>query len=173
MVYYLPACSGTFGRIEAYQIVCCVTLPRNKPRHMRSAWLRRQGVFRPEIITFYLIYNTRLINLICQSVISIYFNAMSAMPSYRGGYAPRGGRGGWNGSFSKSKKPFVKPDIKKNPLGQLLQTIKIADLKEGSITTLPGGSITDLRYIASYNWRSDTSAAILIPGRLFFDVFWC
>ncbi|KAH5416795.1 hypothetical protein HBI82_136560 [Parastagonospora nodorum] len=90
---------------------------------------------------------------------------MSAMPSYRGGYAPRGSRGGWNGSFSKSKKPFVKPDIEKNPLGQLLQTIKIADLKEGSITTLPGGSITDLCYIASYNWRSDTSAAILIPGK--------
>ena len=60
----------------------------------------------------------------------------------------------------------MKPDIEKNPLGQLLQTIKTADLKDGSIATLPGGSITDVRYIASYNWRSDASAAILVPGGL-------
>ncbi|OAK97804.1 hypothetical protein IQ06DRAFT_227647 [Phaeosphaeriaceae sp. SRC1lsM3a] len=90
---------------------------------------------------------------------------MSSMSSFRGGYAPRRGRGGWNKSFSKPKNQGVKPDLVKNPLGELLETVSISDLGLGTTKTTTHGSISDLKYVASYNWRSDAVPTILVPGK--------
>jgi hypothetical protein len=91
---------------------------------------------------------------------------MSSMSSFRGGYAPRRGRGGWNNFSSKPKKQGEKPDIVKNPLGELIETLSIADLKlRTNDAAVTQGTISDLKYVASYNWRNDTSPTILVPGR--------
>jgi hypothetical protein len=87
------------------------------------------------------------------------------MSFLRGGYAPRGNRGGRNTHFYKQKKEPEKPDIKRNPLGEHLKTITNSDLEaEATTFSTERTSISDLRYVASYNWRDDTSASILVPG---------
>ncbi|KAF2030477.1 hypothetical protein EK21DRAFT_100357 [Setomelanomma holmii] len=89
---------------------------------------------------------------------------MSSMPSFRGGHAPRRGRGGWTKPFAKSKRDSVKPDIDKHPLGKLLKTFKLSDLHFTAGASV-GPAITDLQYVTSYNWRNNTSHAILVPGK--------
>jgi hypothetical protein len=90
------------------------------------------------------------------------------MPSFRGGYAPRRGRGGWNKPFLKTKREFTKPDVEKKPLGQLLRTIRNSNLGTGNagsfVATPISDPISDLQYIASYNWRDDGSTTIIVPG---------
>jgi hypothetical protein len=92
---------------------------------------------------------------------------MSSTSSLRGGYAPRRGRGGWNKPFTKPRNDFVKPDTDKIPLGKLLKIISNSDLKDYSDAAHTGELISDIRYIASYNWRSDTSTTIIVPGMSF------
>jgi hypothetical protein len=89
---------------------------------------------------------------------------MSSMSSFRGGYTPRRGRGGWNKPFTKPRKDVAKPDTDKNPLGELLKSISNSDLKLDGYSVHSKEPISDLRYIASYNWRSDSSATIIVPG---------
>lgn len=97
---------------------------------------------------------------------------MSSMSSFRGGYAPRRGRGGWNkSSFSKPQKRGVEPDIVKNPLGELLETVSISDLKLESNVSNTQGAIFDLKYVASYNWRNDATPTILVPGKSSLNMF--
>ncbi|KAF2820346.1 hypothetical protein CC86DRAFT_305106 [Ophiobolus disseminans] len=91
---------------------------------------------------------------------------MSSMSSFRGGYAPRRGRGGWSKTpFVKQKREHTKPDTNKHPLGELLKTIENSDLKSQP-SALPADALTsDVRYVASYNWRNDVGATILVPGK--------
>lgn len=91
---------------------------------------------------------------------------MSLTPSYRSGFAQRGSRQGWNKSFPNAKRDTVKPDIHKNPLGEHLKTFENSELEVDSNTTFVDTAVSDLRYVASYNWRSGDSATILVPGEL-------
>jgi hypothetical protein len=84
--------------------------------------------------------------------------------SFRGGYAPRRGRGGWNKPFIKWTREHIKPDIQKNPLGYLLKTLNNSDLKMDSVTSFSDTPISDLQYIASYNWREEGLNTIIVPG---------
>ncbi|KAH7390935.1 hypothetical protein DE146DRAFT_147938 [Phaeosphaeria sp. MPI-PUGE-AT-0046c] len=91
---------------------------------------------------------------------------MSSMSAFRGGYAPRRGRGrgGWKqSSFSRPKKRGVEPDLVKNPLGELLETVSIPRLQ--IVDPAAHGSISDVKYIASYNWHTDAVPTILVPGK--------
>jgi hypothetical protein len=90
---------------------------------------------------------------------------MSSMSSHRGGYAPRRGRGGWSKPFVKSQRETVQPDTVRRPLGELLETLKIPDLTLASDTNAKYKTISELRYVASYNWRSDSSTTIIVPGK--------
>ncbi|KAH8692474.1 hypothetical protein GQ44DRAFT_832853 [Phaeosphaeriaceae sp. PMI808] len=90
---------------------------------------------------------------------------MSSMPSFRGGYAPRRGRGGWSKPFVKPNREYTKPDIEKQPLGQLLRTIDKVNLKGNPAQPFGDTPISELRYVASYNWRNDNSTTILVPGK--------
>jgi hypothetical protein len=90
---------------------------------------------------------------------------MSSISSLRGGYAQRRGRGGGNKPFTKSQREVVKPDTEKHPLGELLKSFSKADLKVDSNNAHKKESISGLRYIASYNWRSDSSTTIIVPGK--------
>jgi hypothetical protein len=92
------------------------------------------------------------------------------MSSMRGGYAPRGHRGGRYTPFYKQKKEPEKPDIKRNPLGEHLKTLRNSDLEAEATKLATDTSISDLRYVASYNWRNDDSTAILVPGESVFSV---
>jgi hypothetical protein len=87
------------------------------------------------------------------------------MSSFRGGYAPRRGRGGWSKSFVKPQRETVQLDTVKHPLGELLETLKIPGITLDSDATSKYKTISDLRYVASYNWRSDPSATIIVPGK--------
>lgn len=163
---YLPACSGNFGQFEAYQIVLCVTVVRSKQRHMHSALLQHEYLFGlatpyPTRIERTLI----LFKSLLSSPVTRRDPTMSSMSSFRGGYAPRRGRGGWNNFSSKPRKQGAKPDTVKNPLGGLIETLSVADLKLRTTDSITQGTISDLKYIASYNWRKDTSPTILVPGR--------
>jgi hypothetical protein len=95
---------------------------------------------------------------------------MPGPPFSRGGYAPRGGRGGWNKASPKPIRDIVKPDLETNPLGQLVKTFNSAGLNDKSNILSPATSISDLRYIASYNWRSDKTTTILVPGKRALEV---
>lgn len=89
----------------------------------------------------------------------------------RGGSAPRrrGGRGGKN---FPHKKEQIKPDIVKNPLGKLKETIHASDstllVKDLSRTA----TITDCRYLASYNWLNRSAPTIAVPGKSKLAQFW-
>jgi hypothetical protein len=87
------------------------------------------------------------------------------MSSHRGGYAPRRGRGGWSKPFVKSQRETVQPDTIRRPLGELLETLKIPDLTLASDANAKYKTISELRYVASYNWRSDSSTTIIVPGK--------
>ncbi|KAH7086565.1 hypothetical protein FB567DRAFT_74020 [Paraphoma chrysanthemicola] len=90
---------------------------------------------------------------------------MFAVPTARGGYAPRRGRGGWTKkSFAKPKREYVKPDTKAFPLGDLLKAFDLFDPTESTPkTTKP--PISNVQYIASYNWVNDDTCTILVPGK--------
>jgi len=87
------------------------------------------------------------------------------MSSFRGGYAPRRGRGGWTKPYVKQKREYVKPDIDKHPLGELLKTINNSDLKSELSAAPMDSLISDVQYVTSYNWRNDGNATILVPGK--------
>lgn len=93
---------------------------------------------------------------------------MSSMSSFRGGYAPRrgrgGGRGGWSKPFTKPKE-YTKPDIEANPLGDLLKTFHNSDIKVETHDSRTGSAISDLQYVASYNWLNGEDHVILVPGK--------
>jgi hypothetical protein len=91
---------------------------------------------------------------------------MSSMSSFRGGYAPRRGRGGWTKPFVKPKKEIAKPDINKHPLGELLESLSISDLRVNRKAASKDETISNLRYVASYNWRGDASTTIIVPGKM-------
>jgi hypothetical protein len=91
---------------------------------------------------------------------------MSSTSSFRGGFAPRRGQGGWKKPFVKSKREYVKPDTSKNPLGQLLKTLGSSDLRIESANSFGDTPISDVQYAASYNWRGGGSNTILVPGML-------
>jgi hypothetical protein len=97
---------------------------------------------------------------------SYLHTTMSSMPSLRGGFAPRRGQGGWKKPFFKSKREYVKPDTSKNPLGQLLKTLSSSDLRVEGTESYIDTPISDVQYVASYNWRGGGSNTILVPGML-------
>lgn len=80
----------------------------------------------------------------------------------RGGFAPRRGwgRGGRAPFFTKTRDP-TKPDLKKNPLGDLIKEIQSSDL---SLMPIDLAEISDCQYVASYNWLNDKQPTIVIPG---------
>lgn len=80
----------------------------------------------------------------------------------RGGFAPRRGRGGPQSRFTKRE---VKPDINKNPVGELLTTVDNADLNVKSTKIVGNASIEDCEYVASYSWIDAKAPTIKVPGR--------
>ncbi|KAF2793546.1 hypothetical protein K505DRAFT_417731 [Melanomma pulvis-pyrius CBS 109.77] len=89
----------------------------------------------------------------------------------RGDYAPRGGRGrggrgyrGGRGASSAKYTPPPKPDIVKHPLGELLQTLQVSELDPETEKLSDAVKITDLKYVASYNWMNDKTPTIMVPG---------
>ncbi|KAF2713833.1 hypothetical protein K504DRAFT_498627 [Pleomassaria siparia CBS 279.74] len=91
----------------------------------------------------------------------------SAQRGIRGGRGSRGGRGGRGGGNASTPKrdPPPEPDIVAHPLGELLQTIRISDLSLEAIKTSKPTDITDLKYVASYNWMEGDAPTIMIPGK--------
>lgn len=92
----------------------------------------------------------------------------------RGGFAPRRGRGqgqgrgrGWGrGRGAPLPRTVVKPDIVKNPLGELLQLFN-ADELDGSFDNVTAGkdSITKCENVASYSWTDEETPTIIVPGK--------
>lgn len=90
-----------------------------------------------------------------------------------GGYAPRGGRwgggrggrGGWKSSTVKYNPP-PEPDTARHPLGELLQTFYLSDIKPEPERFAATAQITDLKYVASYNWLDGKAPTIMVPGKL-------
>jgi len=83
------------------------------------------------------------------------------MSSSRGDYSPVR----WTKSFVKQKREHIKPDTQKNPLRELLKTIKHHGLKSRLATMPTNAQISDVCYITSYNWRNDGEDTILVPGK--------
>jgi hypothetical protein len=56
------------------------------------------------------------------------------------------------------------PDLKNHPLGDLVKTLRNSDLsvEESHIAKPP--TISDCRYVASYNWSNDPVPTIIVPG---------
>jgi hypothetical protein len=160
VVRYLPAYSAMFWTIEAYQTVCRVacTMPKSKPRHICSALLQLPEI--PLHVHVCLEFSSSP-----KIAVEILTLGMSSMSSFRGGYAPRRGRGRWSKPFVKSQRETVQPDTIKHPLGELLETLKIPGITLDSDATSKYKTISDLRYVASYNWRSDSAATIIVPGK--------
>lgn len=93
-----------------------------------------------------------------------------SVPNYsRGGFAPRRGRGG-NRSFTKQREP-PKLDIRKHPLGELLQTFRNADLEVPNLIVPDESFISDCQYVASYNWLDDELPTIIVPGKCFVSLY--
>jgi hypothetical protein len=91
---------------------------------------------------------------------------MSFMPEAgndRCGYAPRRGRGGWSRPFVKRQDP-VKPDISRNPLGELLVSLQTSDLVPPPARSPSSPGIGNCQYVASYNWLVGKETTIAIPG---------
>lgn len=86
--------------------------------------------------------------------------------SSRGGFAPRRGQGRGNRypNFNKPREQ-PKPDLKKHPLGDLIETISASDLKVGTSTTSHSIEISGCEYVSSYNWTDDKNPTIVVPGR--------
>lgn len=76
----------------------------------------------------------------------------------KGGFAPRGVRGGY-----RKRNAQPQPDLVKHPLGELLATITNADLAEkngkSDLSTISG-----CQFVASYNWMNRATPTILTPG---------
>ncbi|OAL54056.1 hypothetical protein IQ07DRAFT_668319 [Pyrenochaeta sp. DS3sAY3a] len=94
--------------------------------------------------------------------------ARSFRTNDRGRFARRRGDGRGDGRSGRNltyKKEQIKPDIVKHPLGKLLETILASDstflVKDLGRTV----TITDCRYLASYNWLNRSAPTIAVPGR--------
>lgn len=83
----------------------------------------------------------------------------------RGGLAPRRGRGHDGRVPFNRPREQVKPDIKKNPLGDLLKTILAPRLVVEAKDAALASEITDCQYVSSYDWLNDQTPTILIPGK--------
>lgn len=96
--------------------------------------------------------------------VCITMSFVSGSRNGRGGYAPRRGRGGWSRPLTKRQEP-VKPDLIKHPLGELLVSLRPADLEppQDALPTPP--LIKDCQYVTSYNWLAGKDTTILIPGK--------
>jgi hypothetical protein len=86
-----------------------------------------------------------------------------------GGYAPRGGRGrggrgGWK-SWTAKHTPQPEPDIIRHPLGELLHTFSLSDIKPEPERFAATAQITDLKYVSSYNWLDGKAPTIMVPGK--------
>jgi hypothetical protein len=65
--------------------------------------------------------------------------------------------------------PLPEPDTVRHPLGELLQTLYLSDIKpEPERFAAATTQITDLKYVASYNWLDGKSPTIMVPGKLNF-----
>jgi hypothetical protein len=76
------------------------------------------------------------------------------------GYASRGGYA-W-----RANRPSNTLESRSPPLGDLLQTRTIEELKKGSSDFQASAVIRDSNFVASYNWLegNDKKATLLIPG---------
>jgi hypothetical protein len=88
--------------------------------------------------------------------------SMASLLGSRGGFAPRRarGRGGRAPFFAKAREP-MKPDLEKQPLGDLVKEFHSSDL---SLKPIDLAEIFDCQYVASYNWLNDEVPTIVIPG---------
>lgn len=169
----LPASSGepwmALDELEPMRRVLC-HLRVEQPRHKSSASSRQHQLLEV-MVSRGLRHNCSASNS-TRRIISKN-TAMSSMASFsgngRGGFAPRRGRGrgGRVPHFSKPREQ-VKPDINKHPLGKLVKTFSILDLKVGSGQALPDTEISDCQYVASYNWLNSQNPTIVVPGEFFF-----
>ena len=86
----------------------------------------------------------------------------------RGGFAPHRGRGRGRGRGYGAPRPrtVVKPDLVRNPLGELLQFFNVEEL-DGTFYSAPAGegSITKCEHVASYSWTHDENPTIMVPGK--------
>lgn len=86
----------------------------------------------------------------------------------RGGFALHRGRGRGRGRGYGAPRPrtVVKPDLVRNPLGELFQSFNVEEL-DGTFYSAPAGegSITKCEHVASYSWTNDENPTIMVPGK--------
>ena len=58
----------------------------------------------------------------------------------------------------------MKPDINKNPLGELLVSLRPSDLEPAQADLPSFSGIGDCQYVTSYNWLTGKDSTILVPG---------
>ncbi|KAF2205316.1 hypothetical protein GQ43DRAFT_477463 [Delitschia confertaspora ATCC 74209] len=79
-----------------------------------------------------------------------------------------GGTSPWRGNNVKNSyalKPQSGPDISLHPLGDMLTTITNDCLDTAAKLVTGTSSITDCKYIGSYNWLDAKDPTIIIPGK--------
>ncbi|KAF2471115.1 uncharacterized protein BDR25DRAFT_325386 [Lindgomyces ingoldianus] len=89
---------------------------------------------------------------------------MGDRPLGRAGFASRDRRGGRVSSWGKPKAQNL-PDISLHPLGNLIDSLDNSSLDLAVCTTSRSSSITDCKYVTSYNWLNEKTPTIMVPGR--------
>lgn len=80
--------------------------------------------------------------------------------SYQGFNRGRG-RGSWRGSANLSRPRPPQNSLPPKPLGLTIDSINIKTI----LTEEDAPTIKNVEYVASYNWSSEKSLVILVPGQ--------
>ena len=92
----------------------------------------------------------------------VFYSGFTSRGRTRGGSASSRGRGGPRTRFSRSDDH--EPNITSRPLGELLTSIENPELEQAAQNASLHASITDCRYVTSYNWQNARVPSIVVPG---------
>ena len=92
----------------------------------------------------------------------VFQSAFPASGQARRDFASNRGRGGLRTRFSRYDD--YKPNITSRPLGELLASFVNSELEQAAQNASLHASITDCRYVTSYNWQNASVPSIIVPG---------